>query len=460
MEEVSDIVIFIGRFHPLVVHLPIGFLVLAMMFEIISYRAGFEKFTVVVTFIWLLGAASATLAATFGYMLSLGGGYDEETISLHKWSGVGIAIISFICYALKRHQEATASIQVSKLYKGMVVLVGMILFYNGHLGGSLTHGSEYLVEFAPAPIQKLTGRSSRNLQNSKRVTSLDSADIFSDAIMPILNSKCISCHNKNKKKGNLLLTSYGEIMNGGKSGSTIVAGSLASSELYRRITLPRDHKEFMPSEGKKPLTEEQLSIIEWWIEKEAPEKGVISTLAPDQNMTAILEKFFGLGKDSEQEMAVSPGDTAVITVLKKQGFIIRQLAANSNALEARLNENTSGKVTLKSLHGIKDQLMWLQLNNCGITDDDLVSIAELSNLRKLNVSQNPISDKGVNAVMDLSKLEYLNLYETNVTDRILESLVGLPRLKELYLWQTKVSDSSITTLKKKNPNLKIIYQTP
>ncbi len=460
MEEVSDIVIFIGRFHPLMVHLPIGFLTLAIILELISHRTGFEKFATVLPFIWLLGTVSATVAVVFGYMLSLGGGYDEDTISLHKWSGVGIAVISFACYVLKRKQEATSKLQVRKFYQGMVVLVGIGLLFNGHLGGSLTHGSEYLVEFAPVPIQKLAGHSSADLPPGKRVTSLDSADIFADAITPIINSKCISCHNKDKKKGDLMLTSWGEIMKGGKSGPAVVAGSLASSELYRRITLPRDHKEFMPSEGKKPLTEEQLSIIEWWIEKEAPEKGVITDLVPDQNMKAVFEKFFGLGKDNEQEMTATPADTAVITILKKQGFIIRQIAASSHVLEARLHENTSGKVSLKSLTGIKDQLVWLQLNNCGITGEDLQTIGELSNLRKLNVSRNPVSDKGVQALLGLSKLEYLNLYETNVSDSILAPLIGMPRLKELYLWQTKVSDSAVNKLKISKPNLKIIYQTP
>jgi len=455
MEEVSDIVIFIGRFHPLVVHLPIGFLTLAIILELISHRAGFEKFAPVLPFIWLLGTASATVAVVFGYMLSLGGGYDEDTISLHKWSGVGIAIMSFICYALKRRQETTASTQIRKIYKG-----GMSFLFNGHLGGSLTHGSEYLVEFAPEPIQKLAGRSTSTVQAGKRVTSLDSADIFADAITPIINSKCINCHNKDKRKGDLMLTSWGEIMKGGKSGPAVVAGSLASSEIYRRITLPRDHKEFMPSEGKKPLTEEQLSIIEWWIEKEAPEKGVITDLVPDQNMKAVFEKFFGLGKDHEQEMTATPSDTAVITILKKQGFIIRQIAASSNVLEARLHENASGKVALKSLTGIKDQLVWLQLNNCGITDEDMQTIGELSNLRKLNVSRNPVTDKGVHTLLGLSKLEYLNLYETNVSDSILVPLMALPHLKELYLWQTNVSDSAVNKLKNSKPNLKIIYQTP
>ena len=257
-----------------------------------------------------------------------------------------------------------------------------------------------------------------------------------------------------------MLTSYGEIMKGGKSGPAVVAGSIANSELFRRITLPRDHKEFMPSEGKKPLTEEQVSIIEWWIEKKAPENGLITNLGPDQNMIVILEKFFGLGDNNTQELSSTPADTAVLANLNNQGFSVRPIAASSNVLEARVNENKSGKLSLTSLIGIRDQLVWLQLNNAGITDEDMQIIGKLSNLRKLNVSQNPVSDKGINALMGLSKLEYLNLYETNVTDSLMPSLIELPRLKELYLWLTDVSDSTVIKMKKIKPNLKIIHETP
>jgi hypothetical protein len=48
---------------------------------------------------------------------------------------------------------------------------------------------------------------------------------------------------------------------------TIVLGSSAKSELFRRVTLPADHKEFMPTDGKPALTPEEIALLKWWIEE-------------------------------------------------------------------------------------------------------------------------------------------------------------------------------------------------
>ena len=62
-----------------------------------------------------------------------------------------------------------------------------------------------------------------------------------------------------------MLTTYAGIMRGGESGRVVVAGNTDLSELLRRISLPHDDDEFMPAEGKTPLTAEQVEIIRWWI---------------------------------------------------------------------------------------------------------------------------------------------------------------------------------------------------
>jgi len=456
MEGVSDIVIFLGRFHPLVVHLPIGFLVLAIVCEIISRRQGFEKFDAVIPFMWFTSALASTVAVVLGYLLSLGGDYDERTLMLHQWSGISLAAMSFGCYLL-RNDSLLNKKKFKRFYQVLLVLITMSLLVTGHLGGSLTHGSEYLVEFAPKSVQRLMGSSSVDVEDRAKVNSLDSADVFKDAIAPILNSKCITCHNSNKRKGKLILTSFNEIMKGGENGEIITPGRLASSEMYRRITLPRNHKEFMPSEGKKPLTDEQLAIIEWWIEKRAPESALINSLGPDKDMVEVFEKYFGLGKNREEVLNPPPADTSVINTLFRNGFNIRRLAAESNLMEARFSGKSIDTTKMKYLLGLKDQLVWLQLSNTGISDKEMEIVGQLLNLRKLNLSKNPISDDGINHLLMLHNLEYLNLYETNVTDSILVSLMALQQLEELYLWHTKVSVEYMEKLKPSNPRLKIIY---
>ena len=459
MDGVSDIAIFLGRFHPLVVHLPIGFLTLAILLEIIARRSGTEKFDAVLRLVWLLSGLSAAVAVVMGYLLSLGGGYDEDTLALHQWFGISLAALCFGCYFLRK-ENLSASVYLGRWYLTLLILISVSLVITGHLGGSLTHGSEYLLEYAPKPIQRLLGVSTIEMEERPKVTSLDSADIFKDAIAPILNSKCISCHNSKKKKGELILTSFGEMMKGGEDGPIIKPGSLASSEIYRRITLPRDDDEFMPSEGKRPLSDEQLAIIEWWIEKNAPDSGAITSLRPDVGMVELFEQYFGLGRNGYEEIQAPPPDTAAISTLIRNGFTIRRLAATSNLLEARFSGSLSDTSKMVPLLAVKEQLVWLQLSNTGISDDALQIIGRLSNLRKLNLSKNNVSDKGVKQLLSLTTLEYLNLYETKVTDSILVSLVALPQLKELFLWQTRVTGEYVEKLETGKPDLQIIYKAP
>ena len=456
MSEVPDIIFFLGRFHQLVVHLPIGFLFLAVLLEIISIKPKFEKYRPVLSFVWLVGAISSMLAVGLGLFLSWSGGYDDVTLSWHKWSGIFLMFISTVRFFLGRKKIKSFHFLGEPFKKLTVALVAVLLLFTGHLGGSLTHGSDYLLEYAPNPIQKMIGGQSKKGRARPTVVSLDSADIFADAIFPILDSKCTSCHNKNKNKGKLLLTSFDDMMKGGEDGPVITSGSLVSSELYRRITLPPDHKEFMPSEGKKPLTEMQVSILAWWIENGAPRSGLISNLKPDKGMVKVLQKFYGLGKSAVETITAPPADTAMLNLIVRQGFTVHRLSSTSNLLEVSLPKANTMSVKIESLLGLKDQLVWLQLSNSGLSDKDLEAVGQLSNLIKLNLTKNSISDDGVRHLKHLSKLEYLNLNENDVSDNSVVLLMSFPHLKELYLWQTKVNAGYLENLNPLKPNLKII----
>ena len=67
------------------------------------------------------------------------------------------------------------------------------------------------------------------------------------------------------------------------------------------------------------------------------------------------------------------------------------------------------------------------------TDDDLASLLGLPDLRKLDLSRNPISDAGLVHLKALSNLEDVNLSYTPVTDDGLEHLKGLTSLRVLWL---------------------------
>lgn len=95
----------------------------------------------------------------------------------------------------------------------------------------------------------------------------EGVDFYKD-VMPILESKCFSCHQGNKTKGDLKLHTLADALKGGKSdGPAIVPGHAGKSSLYARIT-DTDEDYIMPPNGD-PLTKAQQETIKQWIDEGA-----------------------------------------------------------------------------------------------------------------------------------------------------------------------------------------------
>ena len=81
-------------------------------------------------------------------------------------------------------------------------------------------------------------------------------------------------------------------MRGGENGKVIAPGNTEQSELLRRITRDPSDEEFMPAEGKTPLTARQVEIIRWWIGAGAPNGVTIGTLeVPPETRTLLSEEL-------------------------------------------------------------------------------------------------------------------------------------------------------------------------
>lgn len=454
MQPAPDLTMFFGRFHTMFVHFPIGLLALAILMELLLFWKPRESFAKTIPLVWLLAAVGSILSATAGYFLSLAGGYSEATLGNHKISGIALALITTACYLLTALPLPSIT-RASKLFKpALVIVLFVLLILTGHWGGSLTHGSNYLTEFSP-----LAGPESQQKQVAKtKISGLENADIFKDAVMPILQSKCVSCHNKEKKKGGLLLSSYEEILAGGKTREGVIPGNISTSEVFRRITLPKDHKEFMPSDGKKPLTESQVAILEFWIETGAQRNMMIADLKPNKKTVAVFDDFFQLGRAAILSYSAKPAAKNYLAALLKEGFQVYAINESNNLLEVKYIGPSTSRPNLSLLESIKDQLVWLQLTNCGITDEDLQTIGKLPNLFKLNLNRNKITDKGIPALTGLNKLESLNLYGTAITDSSVSQLQHLTSLQKLYVWETAVDTARMESVAKSKKGLEIVYK--
>jgi uncharacterized membrane protein len=454
MQLAADFTMFFGRFHPLFIHLPIGLLDFAVFMELLQFLKPRDSFAKTISLIWLAAAVSSIFSATAGYFLSVGGGYEETTLNLHKISGITLAVISTGCYLLAAFPLPFFTKGFKIIRTALMAFISVLLILTGHWGGSLTHGSNYLMEYAPIVG---TGSQKNQVAHTK-ISGLDSADIFNDAVMPILQSKCVSCHNKEKKKGGLLLTSYEEILAGGKSREGVIPGNTSTSEIFRRITLPKEHKEFMPSDGKIPLTESQIAILEFWIETGAHRNITIANLKPNKKIETVFGDFFQLGRAAILSYSAKPAAKNDLVELLKEGFQVYAINESNNLLEVKFIGPSTTKPDLSVLESVKDQLVWLQLANCGITDEDLKIIGNLPNLFKLNLNRNKITDKGITALSGLNKLELLNLYGTAITDSSIGSLQNLTSLKKLYVWETGVDTTRMEMISKSKKGLEIVYK--
>src|SRR2546430_17296874 len=59
---------------------------------------------------------------------------------------------------------------------------------------------------------------------------------YQDNVLPLIENNCAKCHNPDKKKGDLDLTSYNAALKGGGSGQVLIAGNPDSGKLFKAIT--------------------------------------------------------------------------------------------------------------------------------------------------------------------------------------------------------------------------------
>ena len=281
-----DTLTFFGRLHPLLVHLPIGFLIIAVLISVMrdDRSINFNRF---VSFIWFLSFISSAFTALMGWLLAQNGHYIEDMLKPHQWTGIILVILSCIgwVFHLRNLKVSKILIQINN------VLIIFLLLIVGHLGGSLTHGENYLYDFAPEPIRTAL------IQEDKPLTfkdqSIDSIRIFEDAIQPLFSSKCMACHNNKVSRGGLNMSSAEGFFKGGKSGAAIVANDIEKSLAFNRIIRSQHDEKFMPPSGE-PLTYEEIQLIEWWINEGAPINKTFNQIKVNTTVQGLLFKNYGL----------------------------------------------------------------------------------------------------------------------------------------------------------------------
>ena len=433
----------LGHFHVVLVHLPIGILLLACVFQWMERRPKFASLHTATSIAMLIGMICAILSALTGYLLSFSGDYDEDLVITHQWFGISVAAVSIAMFYY--HTKAAAF----KTQVSISILLFVLIIITGHLGGSLTHGSDYLT--------RSWNLSSDTVAERKPIPNVQEAMVYSDVIRPVLQTKCYSCHGKNKQKGKLRMDDSLRLMKGGKDGPVIIPGNVEKSEMAKRLSLPRGDDDHMPPKEKPQPTEQEIALIHWWIASGAPfDKKVKQLDQPEELKPALLalqnvqEKKIIIPDIPSKPVAKAHEDA--IKKLKDIGAVVEPVAQNTNYLSANfVTVANPGDKEVQLLSPLKEQLIELKLGSARITDSALQVIAEFKNLMRLQLDYTKITDKGLTKLASLENLQYLNLVGTGVTEKGVLQLKDLKNLRSIYLYQTGVKKSEWADLKKAFP---------
>jgi Planctomycete cytochrome C/WD domain, G-beta repeat len=85
---------------------------------------------------------------------------------------------------------------------------------------------------------------------------------YQDQVLPLIEANCSKCHNADKKKADLDLTSYADALKGSGSGAVVASGNPDGSKLWKSLT--HAEEPYMPPNRPK-LGDKELEVFRKWI---------------------------------------------------------------------------------------------------------------------------------------------------------------------------------------------------
>ena len=117
----------LGRFHPLVLHFPIGILMALFILEILYIFRRFQNIEPAHWVLLILGTLGAISTATLGWFLSWEGGYDESTLYWHKVTGIAVAVLCVLAVFMRAFYSYTMKHRIRHAYRGILILIVVLL---------------------------------------------------------------------------------------------------------------------------------------------------------------------------------------------------------------------------------------------------------------------------------------------------------------------------------------------
>lgn len=408
--------LFFGQFHPALLHVPIGLIVLVPILEIAGRRR--PALREAAGFVLRLALALALPTLALGYMLAYGSGDTGSTLARHMWGAISLCIALMLCTLLR---PAWTEGQQPRIYPALLTGALAALLWTGHQGGSITYGADYLTRNLPPSLRSLFSSGIGAPQGS----------FYAQNVYPVLDAKCISCHGGSIEKGGLRLDTYPRMMQGGKDGAVVLAGNPAASLLMARVTLPPGDTHFMPAEGRTPLTADEIKILRAWIQAGA-------------SATATSIPGFSIAAKQSEPLPQPVGDYTAL--MPEIGRMQQQTAAKLVPVSSKPSDglilrtvdvaSTFGDAQLAQFQRYAPYIVEVELGRTVVTDASFDTLRTFTHLRALHLEGTAVTGSQLAKLAPLSQLTYLNLSNTKVTAQNAAALQTLHQLRHIYLFNT------------------------
>jgi hypothetical protein len=411
---------FLGRFHPLAVHLPIGLLVLVPLLEIVGrFRPALRE---AAGFVLGLAFACCLGSLALGFLLAFGGGSTGAVVNHHMWGGIWLSIGVLLCLLARPWWISGVT---PRVYPASLTGVLFLLMWTAHQGGTLTHGSSYLTEYMPASLKRWVA------PGSVKADARSAGSFYAKHVNPVLDANCVTCHGEAEVKGGLRLDSYESLMKGGKDGPVIVPGSPDKSVLLQRVTLPPSHKQFMPAEGKPPLKPEEIAWLSAWVQQGAsPTATTLAGVSIREEQPELPPQPVGdysslMGEISQMEQGQG---AKLVPVSRKpsDGLILNTVDIAPSFTDAQL----------AGFQKFAPYIVEANLARTAVTNASFDTLAKFTHLRALHLEGTGVTGDGVQKLGSLSQLTYLNLSGTKVTAAAAAQIEKMKSLRHVYLYNT------------------------
>ena len=321
----ADFFLFVGRFHPLVLHLPIGMLVVAFFMQAFSIWKKRDDLHFPYCFCLGCSFIFSVLAVIFGALLSMSNEYNADLINRHGWGGILFSLLVGLAFYLKYKFLKSGQENMKQKKASLVVMfIALnVMSLVGHDGGSLTHGPDYLTDKAPNILRNLIG-----LPDKPKEVVNPEGTVYNEIIAKFFAKNCTSCHSDAKTKGKLRLDTIEWIQKGGKNKDLIIHGNADASLLVELMTTD-DEDEIMPPKGK--LSNPHIELIKWWINTSSSDADLFERLVKDAKVPPKFIQMFDKEarkaahvKKAEAVSTKSPESTSIKLPEVKEAAVIQK----------------------------------------------------------------------------------------------------------------------------------------